>query len=127
MLLYKRNHSTTSIEQTEYRMSDKPSMSSIMKAVSNMQSNMKLTQDYLENTTVTGSAGLETNVDDVSITLNGKFNCQTCRVSERFLAQQNAVAEQLIVNAINDAVSQVSVITRQQIEALSADLKTDES
>ena len=108
-------------------MSDKPSMSSIMKAVANMQSNMKVTQDYLQNTNVTGTAGLETGANDVSITLNGKFNCQTCTVSERFLAQNNAVAEQLIVNAINDAVSQVAVITRQQIEALSADLKTDES
>ena len=108
-------------------MSDKPSMSSIMKAVANMQSNMKITQDYLTTTMVTGTAGLETGSEDISITLNGKFNCQTCNVSERFLAQSPAIAEQLIVNAINDAVSQVGVITRQQIEALSADLKTDES
>ena len=104
-------------------MSEKPSISSIMKAVANMQSNMKVTQDYLEKTLVTGTAEIKPGDRDIAITLNGKFECQRCDITQNFMQQNTPIAEQLVVNAINDAVKQVAVLTRQQIEALSADLK----
>ena len=104
-------------------MSEKPSLSEIMKAVANMQSSMKATQENLENSHLTGIAGVESGNNDISITINGRFSCLGCEISENFMQQEKAVMEQLVINALNDAVEKVGSITRKQIETLSADLK----
>ena len=104
-------------------MADKPSMSEIMEAVASMQSSMKATQETLENESLTGTAGLTSNQDDIKITINGRFKCLNCNVSDQFQEQDGPIMEQLIINAVNDAVDQVGVITRKQIESLSQGLK----
>ena len=103
-------------------MSEKPSLNEILKAVANMQSSMQATQESLEKSQLTGKAGINNNVD-VSVTINGKFKCLSCKVSESFKEQEESVMEQLIIDAFNDAVTKVGEVTRQQIETLSADLK----
>lgn len=103
-------------------MSEKPSLNDILKAVANMQSSMKTTQDNLENTHLTGKAGID-NQADIALTINGRFKCLECKLSDNFLEQEKSVMEQLIINALNDAVAQVGEVTRKQIETLSADLK----
>lgn len=106
-------------------MADKPSLNEILKAVANMQASMKSTQDNLESTELTGKAGLD-NQTDVALTINGRFKCLACKVSETFTEQERPVMEQLIIDALNDAVTQVGVVTRKQIETLSADLKEND-
>ncbi len=103
-------------------MSEKPSLNEILKAVANMQSSMKSTQDNLENAHLTGKAGID-NQSDIALTINGRFKALECNLSDTFLEQEKSVMEQLIINAMNDAVAQVGEVTRKQIETLSEDLK----
>lgn len=104
-------------------MVDKPTMNDIMKAVSNMQSSMQATQDQLENTHLTGTAGVTGDSTDISITINGRFSCLDCHVTETFKQQSPTVMSELIKRAINDAVEQVGEATRKHIETLSQDLR----
>ena len=104
-------------------MVDKPTMNDIMKAVSNMQSSMQATQDQLENTHLTGTAGVSGDSTDISITINGRFSCLDCQVTETFKQQSPTVMSELIKRAINDAVEQVGDATRKHIETLSQDLQ----
>ena len=104
-------------------MVDKPTMSDIMKAVSNMQSSMQATQDQLESTHLTGTAGVTGDSTDVSITINGRFSCLDCQVTETFKQQSPTVMSELIKRAMNDAVEQVGEATRKHIETLSQDLR----
>ena len=101
----------------------KPSISEIMKAVSSMKNNMKDTQEALEKTAVTGSCGIDIEKPDVTITLNGKFSCLECHVSENFSELDQEIQSKMIQNAINDAVSQVAAATRSEIEKLSSQLQ----
>jgi DNA-binding protein YbaB len=104
-------------------MVDKPTMSDIMKAVSNMQSSMQATQEQLESTHLTGTAGMSGDSTDISITINGRFSCLDCQVTETFKQQSPTVMSELIKRAINDAVEQVGEATRKHIETLSQDLR----
>lgn len=104
-------------------MVDKPTMGDIMKAVSNMQSSMQATQEQLENTHLTGTAGMTGDSTDISITINGRFTCIECSITETFKQQSPTVMSELVKRAINDAVEQVGAATRQHIETLSQDLR----
>mgnify|MGYP005665564857 FL=1 len=101
-------------------------MSEIMKAVASMQSSMQTTQETLENERLTGTAGLTSDQADIKITINGRFKCISCNVSDQFQEQDNPIMEQLIINALNGAVDQVGAITRKQIESLSKGLKDNQ-
>ena len=98
-------------------MADQPSMQDILKAVENMQSTMQDTQEKLENARVTGSA------TGFTVELTGKFKCMAVTLPDDFQATDKAQLEELIQNAINNAVEQVEDLTRNQIQSLSKDLE----
>lgn len=104
-------------------MTDQPTMNDIMKAVSNMQSSMQATQEQLEATHLTGTAGVTGDNNDISITINGRFTCLECQVTETFTQQSPGIMGELIKRAMNDAVEQVGEATRKHIETLSQDLR----
>ena len=98
-------------------MADQPSMQDILKAVENMQSTMQDTQEKLEKARVTGSA------TDLTVELTGKFKCMAVTLPADFQTADKAQLEELIQNAINNAVEQVEDLTRNQIQSLSKDLE----
>lgn len=98
-------------------MAEQPSMQDILKAVENMQSSMQDTQEKLESARVTGSdTGL-------NVELTGKFKCMSVTLPAEFQTTDKAQLEEIIKNAINNAVEQVEDLTRNQIQSLSKDLE----
>lgn len=98
-------------------MADQPSMQDILKAVENMQSSMQDTQEKLANAKVTGSAS------DLTVELTGKFQCLSVTLPDDFNTSDKTKLEELIQSAINNAVSKVEDLTRDQIQSLSKDLE----
>lgn len=101
-------------------MAEKPSLSDIMSAVSNLQSSMKTTQDSLKESNFIAKA------DAVEITLNGQFSCVNCTIENHENKHDNTAISKMVKDAINDAVAQIGAKTREHIEQLSSDLKNKE-
>jgi len=85
-----------------------------------MQEQMAKAQEELANTTVTGTAG----GDAVTVEMSGEFRTKAVRIKPEAIDPEDAeTLEDLLVVAINDAITKVQEISGKKMGALTGGLR----
>ena len=92
----------------------------MMQQVKKMQADMARVQEELSNTTITGIAA----GNAVTVEMNGDFRCTKVSVSKEAVDPEDIeTLEDLIVVAVNDAVSKVQELSGKKMGALTGGMK----
>ena len=89
----------------------KDGMVSMIQKAKKMQEDMKIAQEEIKSTSCQGESGSGA----VRITLNGDYRATNIQIDESLLTDK-VILENLIMNALNDASSQVSEISKAKLK-----------
>ena len=95
-------------------MNSQPSVEEIMAQAQRIQEELQKTQQRLEKTVVTGTAGS----DLVKIEMTGRFAVQKVAIDQSLLSESKNILEDFIAAAINDAVVQVETINQESVQSM---------
>jgi nucleoid-associated protein EbfC len=95
-------------------------LGAMMKSAQQMQEKMKILQDELSNTEVTGSSG----GGMVEVTLSGKHETRRVKIDPSLIVAEDAqVLEDLIAAAFNDARAKVETMMQEKMAEVTGGLQ----
>jgi hypothetical protein len=96
----------------------KGGLGGLMKQAQQMQANMKKAQDELATVEVEGLAGSGL----VKVTMTCSHEVRRVKLDDSLMSDDKEMLEDLIVSALNDAVKQVAVTTKDRMSGFGAGL-----
>ncbi len=93
---------------------DNPGLGDLMKKAQEMQKQMQSIQKEIAEMEVSGKSG----GNMVEVVMNGQHNAKRVALDESIMKEDKSIIEDLIVAAINDAVSKIEKGTRDRMSSL---------
>ena len=92
----------------------KGGMGNLMKKAQQMQADMEKAQQELANLIVTGQAG----GDMIKIVMTGEHNIQRITIEDELFQGEKEMLEDLLAAAVNDAVRQIKVTSKDSMAGM---------
>jgi DNA-binding YbaB/EbfC family protein len=94
----------------------KGGLGNLMKQAQQLQSSMEKAQEDLANMEVTGQAG----GGMVNVVMTGRYDCRRITISNELWQEEKEMVEDLIAAAINDAVRQVEIQSKEKMASMTS-------
>jgi DNA-binding YbaB/EbfC family protein len=94
----------------------KGGLGNLMKQAQQLQSNMEKAQEDLANMEVTGQAG----GGMVNVVMTGRYDCRRITINNELWREDKEMVEDLIAAAINDAVRQVEIQSKEKMASMTS-------
>ena len=95
-----------------------PDFSDLFQQAKQMQSSIQDAQEALSQLEVTGEAG----AGMVRIVMSGRHVAKSCHLSEAAISESPEVLQDLIIAAINDAITKVESESQSRMQSVMGDL-----
>ncbi|MGR6034996.1 MAG: YbaB/EbfC family nucleoid-associated protein [Candidatus Nitrosoglobus sp.] len=94
----------------------KGGLGNLMKQAQQLQSSMEKAQEDLANMEVTGQAG----GGMVNVVMTGRYDCRRITINNELWQEEKEMVEDLIAAAINDAVRQVEIQSKEKMASMTS-------
>jgi DNA-binding YbaB/EbfC family protein len=94
----------------------KGGLGNLMKQAQQLQSSMEKAQEDLANMEVTGQAGCGM----VNVVMTGRYDCRRITINNELWQEEKEMVEDLIAAAINDAVRQVEIQSKEKMASMTS-------
>jgi DNA-binding YbaB/EbfC family protein len=94
----------------------KGGLGNLMKQAQQLQSSMEKAQEDLAKMEVTGQAG----GGMVNVVMTGRYDCRRITINNELWQEEKEMVEDLIAAAINDAVRQVEIQSKEKMASMTS-------